>query len=99
MGKYEGIEDLLKVNVDIELENHKIVEGEISEYASFLYDITTNEYLIESDEIAESEEYDDTQILIDDSFEGLSIGKCNVTKKDFEDFKNFIKQLKEKGEI
>ena len=99
MGEYDGLSELLNADVDTEVENHRVIEGELSEYASFLYDVTTNEYYIESNELAEIEEYDDIKVLIDDFFGGLDIGECHVTKEDFEGFKEFILLLKSKGEI
>ena len=98
--QFTGLNKLLTENDDCTFENHTIIEGELSEYASLVYDVTTDEYFIESEELAELEEYDDITVAIDpDTFEGMEVGKCKVTKKDLEDFKVFLKELKDKGKL
>lgn len=95
-----GFDDLLKLDIDTETESHRIIEGEISENVSLLYDATTNEYFIESDVIGEQEYYDGNTVCIDPhTFTGFELGNCKLSKEDFDGFVKFIQTLIEKGEI
>lgn len=91
MKKMDGLDELLSLNIDTETEMHTIIEGSIADDISFLYDVTTNEYLIESDRLAEKEGYEDMTVLIDpDSFEGMDLDGYFVSKEDFLGFKDFV---------
>lgn len=100
MNQFEGLEEILAKDVGCEFEDHEVIEGELSNTASFLYDATTGEYKIESEDLAEIEEYDDISVVINpETFEGLDIGNCHVSRQDLDGFIDFINYLKEKGEI
>lgn len=83
--------DLLKMDLpDIELEDSEIIEGEVKEYVSFIYDKNTQEYFIE---IIDDETFDEFRIPIDENFNGEIIDNVEVTKEDFEHFKELINNL------
>lgn len=100
VNQFEGLNDAMLSADKCTLENQRTIEGELSEYASLVYNTTTDEYSIESEELAELEEYDDFAVVINpDTFEGLEVGRCKVTKEDFREFRDFIESLKNKGEF
>ena len=98
MKKMDGLEELLSLNIDTDTETHTIIEGSIADDVSFLYDVTTNEYLIESDRLAEKEGYEEMTMLIDpESFNGIDLDGYFVSKEDFLGFKDFVESQTKKG--
>ncbi len=83
--------DLLKMDLpDVEVEDSEIIEGEIKEYVSLIYDKCTKEYFIE---IIDDETFDEFRIPIDENFSGEIIDNVEVTKEDFEQFKELVNNL------
>ena len=83
--------DLLKMDLpDIELEDSEIIEGEVKGYISFIYDKSSQEYFIE---IIDDETFDEFRIPIDENFNGEIIDNVEVTKEDFEQFKELVNNL------
>lgn len=80
--------DLLTMDLpNVEIEDSEIIEGEVSDYVSFIYDKNTKEYFIE---IVDKETFDEFKIPIDEDFDGDIIDGIKITKEDFEQFKNLI---------
>ena len=70
---------------NVEYEISDVVEYELSEDVSVLYDKSTKKFTIEG---IDQETYDEYIIDIDEPFEGLQIDKNTfLTKEDFEEFK------------
>lgn len=81
--------DLLTMDLpNVEIEDSEIIEGEITEYLSFIYDKSTKEYFIE---IIDGETFDEFMLPIDEkTFNGDDIDGIKITKEDFEQFKELI---------
>ena len=71
---------------NVEYEISDVVEYELSEDVSVLYDKSTKKFTIEG---IDQETYDEYTIDIEEPFEGLQIDKDTyLNKEDFEEFKN-----------
>ena len=71
---------------NVEYEISDVVEYELSEDVSVLYDKSTKKFTIEG---IDQETYDEYIINIEEPFEGLQIDKdVYLSKEDFEEFKN-----------
>lgn len=71
---------------NVEYEISDVVEYELSEDVSVLYDKSTKKFTIEG---IDQETYDEYIIDIEEPFEGLQIDKDTyLSKEDFEEFKN-----------
>ena len=71
---------------NVEYEISDVVEYELSEDVSVLYDKSTKKFTIEG---IDQETYDEYTIDIEEPFEGLQIDKdVYLSKEDFEEFKN-----------
>ena len=71
---------------NVEYEISDVVEYELSEDVSVLYDKSTKKFTIEG---IDQETYDEYNIDIEEPFEGLQIDKDTyLSKEDFEEFKN-----------
>lgn len=80
--------DLLTMDLpNVEIEDSEIIEGEVSDYVSFIYDKNTKEYFIE---IVDKETFDEFKIPIDEDFDDDIIDGIEITKEDFEQFKDLI---------
>lgn len=80
--------DLLTMDLpNVEIENSEIIEGEVSDYISFVFDKSTKEYFIE---IVDKETFDEFRIPIDENFDGDIVDGIEIAKEDFEQFKNLI---------
>ena len=75
---------------NVEYEISDVVEYELSEDVSVLYDKSTKKFTIEG---IDQETYDEYTIDIEEPFEGLQIDKDTyLSKEDFEEFKNVVSQ-------
>ena len=71
---------------NVEYEISDVVEYELSEDVSVLYDKSTKKFTIEG---IDQETYDEYTIDIEERFEGLQMDKeTYLSKEDFEEFKN-----------
>ena len=71
---------------NVEYEISDVVEYELSEDVSVLYDKSIKKFTIEG---IDQETYDEYTIDIEEPFEGLQIDKDTyLSKEDFEEFKN-----------
>lgn len=73
---------------NVEYEISDVVEYELSEDVSVLYDKSTKKFTIEG---IDQETYDEYIIDIEEPFEGLQIDKDTyLSKEEFEEFKNVV---------
>lgn len=83
--------DLLSMELpNVEIEDSEIIEGEVTDYISFVYNKITKEYFIE---IIDKDTFDEFTIQIDEDFDGDNIDGVEISKNDFEYFKELIKNL------
>lgn len=83
--------DLLSMELpNVEIEDSEIIEGEVTDYISFVYNKITKEYFIE---IIDKDTFDEFTIQIDEGFDGDNIDGVEISKNDFEYFKELIKNL------
>lgn len=84
----EGV-DLDDKNVEIEM--GEMIEYEVSDSISILYDKATKNYFI--DYIDYSDTCDEFTIDLDDTFNGIEIEGTYISKEDFIDFKNLVEKV------
>lgn len=88
-------QDLLNLDLDnIEFENSKEIEFEVSEWTSLIYEIDNETYYAYTLDLYDEEEYK-APINIDDDTDLL----FSISVEDKHNFKKLISELKEKGEI
>lgn len=76
---------------EVEIESENVVEYEISEFISLMYDISSKKFYISG--IDYEDTFDEFVINIDDSFDGIELDGVLINKSDFDDFKLLVENL------
>jgi len=69
-------------------EESDVVEWEISDNISMLYDKRTQKFTIDG---IDMETFDEYTVELDDSFDGMEIDGVEISKEDFDKFKELAK--------
>lgn len=74
----------------IDVEMGEMIEYEVSDSVSILYDKTTKNYFI--DYIDYNDSCDEFTIDLDENFNGIQLDDTYISKEDFIDFKKLVEQ-------
>ena len=86
--------NLIDVGIDdskFVMENETVIEYEISENVSLMYNKGERKFYIYGMDYAD--EFDDYFIDVEDDFDGIEIDGVSITKSDFEEFKQLISRV------
>ena len=72
---------------DVELEQTEVMEYEVSDDISILYDKSTKRFLIEG---FDQDTFDEYVIGVEEPFEDMEIDGITISKQDFEEFKELV---------
>lgn len=86
MSILEGFNSVDFSNVDIE--NERLMEFEVGDYVSILYNKKENTFFIYGIDFDDS--FDEFVVEIDDTFDGLEVNGTKITRQDYLDFKQLI---------
>lgn len=86
----DSVDDLFNLDLgDISLERERIVEGEIDEYSSFIYNRDTQQYSIRF--MNKEDDYEEEEIYLEDTIEeDLEINGITISDRDYQEFRNLI---------
>jgi hypothetical protein len=76
---------------EVEIESENVVEYEVSEFISLMYDISSKKFYISG--IDYEDTFDEFVINIDDSFDGIELDGVLINRSDFDDFKLLVENL------
>lgn len=75
----------------ITFENSEIIEYEVGEYVSLLYDKGKKKYYVHG---IDYDSFDEFSYEIDDEFDGMEFNEVFISKEEFDEFKELIMNLK-----
>ena len=86
--------NLIDVGIDdskFVMENETVIEYEISENVSLMYNKGEGKFYIYGMDYAD--EFDDYFIDVEDDFDGIEVDGVSITKSDFEEFKRLVSRV------